>query len=152
MHTYPPAVVAILMLAVATIMWRASKYSARGILQRQFKATFDPGGPYIECGVRFVLDDMPAPCAVRTTREGWYMVTPDAMRKWPNWSNNVAFLKQAVFIPWASLDYYRAKSPMSNWVRFDVKGTKATFFVKWDDALSLLQSGGMPLPPEHRQR
>ena len=145
-HTYSPALVIPLMLAVVALIWWGNKNSARAILSRQFKATFDPGGPYTECDVRFNFDDLPAPCVVRTTREGWYMVTPDWMRKRPNWNNNVALLRQPIFIPWGSLDYYTAKFPMSQWVRFDVKGTKAIFFVKRDATLPLLESGGMPPP------
>jgi hypothetical protein len=150
MHTYSPIAVVLMMLVVAAIMWWGGKYNGRAILQRQFKATFDPGGPYTECDVRFVTDDMPAPCVVRATREGWYMVTPESMRKRPNWSNNVALLKRPVFIPWESLDYYRAKFPMGDWIRFDVKRTRATFFVRRDVTMPLLQAGGRPPPRESK--
>jgi hypothetical protein len=146
MHTYSPMLVTPLILLVIALIWWSNKHSARSILSRQFKATFDPGGPYTECQIRFNYDDMPAPCVVRTTAQGWYMLTPEAMRRRINWSNNVAFLREPVFIPWESLDYYTAKFPMASWVRFDVKGTKALFFVKRDVTLPLLQAGGMPPP------
>jgi hypothetical protein len=66
------------------------------------------------------------------------------MRKRLNWSNNVAFLMRPVFIPWCSPDYDVAKFPMADWVRFDVKGTRAIFFARRDVTLSLLNAGGMP--------
>lgn len=150
MHVYPPITVALMMLAVVAIIGWAAKYNGRRILQRQFKASFDPGGPYTECDVRFVLDDLPTPCMVRASREGWYMFTSDSVRKGWRWNNNTAFLSQPVFVPWASLDYYGAKFPMSDWTRFDVKGTKATFFVRSDVTMSLLQLGGMPPPRQSR--
>ena len=146
MHTSPPAMVALGALAVLALMWWGGRNSSRGIITRKFGTTFDPGGPYTECKVQFVLDDLPAPCVVRTTGEGWYMVTPESARRRWNWANNVAFLRQPVFIPWTALEYSPAKFPMSSWVRFDVTGTKATFFVPRNVALPLLQAGGMPPP------
>lgn len=146
MHTYSPSIVVLCVIAVAAIIGWSARQNGRYILQRQFRASFDPGAPYTECDVRFVLDELSTPCAVRTTREGWYMATPVAARKRWRWSNNTPFLRQPVFIPWAALHYHQAKFPMRNWTRFDVKGTRATFFVKHDVALSLLQAGGMPPP------
>jgi hypothetical protein len=148
MHTYSAPVVIVLIIGVVALMWWSAGRNGRRIVERQFKATQDPGGPYTECDVRFVLDDLPTPCTVRTTREGWYMVTPAWMRKQPNWNNNLAILRQPVFIPWAALDYYPAKFPLRDWTRFDVKGTRAIFFVRNDVALSLLQAGSMPPPRE----
>jgi hypothetical protein len=138
---------AVLVIIFAAVMWWSGKLNARWILENKFPAASDPGGPYTECEIRFPTADVPAPCMVRATHEGWYMFTPKEKRaKW-RWVNNVPFLNKAVFIPWTSLECSQAKFPMRNWLRFDVKSTKAIFFVRKEVALTLLAEAGRPVPP-----
>jgi hypothetical protein len=148
MHTYSPSIVLLLIVATFALIRWSSARSGRAVLQRKFKAGFDPGGPYTVCEVRFVLDDVAATCAVRTTGEGWYMETPAPARARRNWSHYVPVLDHGVFIPWPSLDYQRARFPLRSWTRFDVKGTRASFFVRSEVALTLLRAAGMPPPTD----
>lgn len=145
MSLFAPGSVAIL-IVIAAAFWLGARWNARWILERQFAAATDPGGPYTECEIRFPTADVPTPCMVRVTREGWYMFTPPEMRAQWRWVNNVPFLRKAVFIPWASLAYSQAKFPMRDWLRFDVKQTRAVFFIRKNVGLPLLEAAGRSLP------
>jgi hypothetical protein len=146
MHTYSPAV-AVIIIITAALIWLNAKRDGLSILQKQFAARSDPGGPYTECEVRFPTAEVSTPCLARTTAEGWYMFSPQ--EKIASWRllNNVRFLRTPVFISWSQLVYGPAKFPMQNWVRFDVSSTKAIFFVRRDVAVTLLQAVGKSLPP-----
>lgn len=145
MSLFSPGGAAILII-MAAAFWLGARWNARWILERQFPAASDPGGPYTECEIRFPAADVPAPCMVRVTREGWYMFTPSEMRARWRWVNNVPFLSKAVFIPWTSLACSEAKFPMRDWLRFDVKQTRAIFFIRKNVGLPLLEEAGRPLP------
>ena len=127
------------------LVWRMAKSNGRSILQREFAAVHDPGGPYTACKVRFPIEEMSTPVIVRVTLAGWYMVSPpEEVAKW-SWTNNVPYLREPVFISWSQLQYAPANFPMSRWIRFDVVGTKVLFFVRKDVALPLLREAGRPL-------
>jgi hypothetical protein len=145
MNLFSP-VGAVMVIFIAGLMWWSGKLNARWILEKRFPATTDPGGPYTECEIRFPTADVPTPCMVRVTPEGWYMFTPQEMRATWRWVNNVPFLRKPVFIPWASLECSEAKFPMRDWLRFDVKQTRAIFFVRKNVGLPLLEAAQRPLP------
>jgi hypothetical protein len=96
--------------------------------------------------VRFPLATGSTPCVAHASEVGLYLFTPPEMlRKW-RWVNNIPFLKRPVFIPWSQLEYRCASFPARNWLRFDIRNTKATFFVRRTVALVLLRMAGRPPP------
>lgn len=66
--------------------------------------------------------------------------------KWRGTSYATPLLKQPILIPWCELQYRRASFPAQGKVRFDIRNTKATFFIPRDIALDLIRSGGQPPP------
>jgi hypothetical protein len=134
------------LVVAAFLMVINFKRDTRAILQKQFPAPDTPDGPMTVCELRFPLAEVSTPCVAHASKAGLFMVsTKEEMAKW-RWVNNVPYLKQPVFIPWSRLDPYRARFPMRNWVRFDIRGTKATFFMRQDPAVELLRIGAQPLP------
>jgi hypothetical protein len=51
------------------------------------------------------------------------------------------------FRPWSQLEYRQARFPARGWLRFDIRGSKATFFMRRSVGLELLRAAGQPLPP-----
>jgi hypothetical protein len=146
MSTLSPTAAVLVIIVTAVLIGINVKRDARALLQKQFAATFDPGGPYTECKIRFPLAEVSTPCMARVTAEGLYLFTSAELRATWSWMNNVPFLNKAVFIPWASLAYSPAKFPMRKWIRFDVTSTKAMFFMPREVALNLLRAAGRSVP------
>ncbi|HYM03143.1 MAG TPA: hypothetical protein VET85_09370, partial [Stellaceae bacterium] len=95
----------------------------------------------------FPIGEATTPCQVRATRAGWYMVSPAEALAKRHWISGVPLLEQPVLIPWAQLEYRRAKFPLFRWLRFDIPTAKVTFFVRTSVALNLLREADRPLPP-----
>ena len=144
-HLSPWAAVVMVLVTVGLI-WINRNRDARTILRDQFGASGAPDGLPIECEVRFPLANGSTPCVAHAGEVGLYLFTPPEMvPKW-RWVNNIHFLKQPVFIPWSQLDYRCASFPAGDWLRFDIRDTKATFFVRRTVALELLRLAGRPPP------
>ena len=144
-HLSPWAAVVMVLVAVGLI-WINRNRDARSILHDRFGASGPPDGLPIECEVRFPLAGGPTPCVAHASEVGLYLVTPpEVLRTW-RWVNNIPFLKRPVFIPWSQLEYRCASFPARRWLRFDIRNTKATFFVRQTVALELLRRAGRPPP------
>jgi hypothetical protein len=140
-------VIALVMLAALGLICLNRGRDTRAILQNRFRASQAPDGALTECEVRFPLGELPTPCVAHASEVGLYLVSStEQVAKW-RWNNNVPFLKQPTFIPWTELHYYRARAPLQSWLRFDIRNTKATFFVCETVALELLRAAGWPMQP-----
>jgi hypothetical protein len=146
MTTLSPAAAALMIIVTSALIWFSARRDGRLILQKQFAATVDPGGPYTACEIRFPMAEVSTPCMAQVTAEGLYLFSPEELRATWSLVNNVPFLSKAVFIPWTLLTYGPAKFPMGKWVRFDVTSAKTLFFMRREAALSLLQAAGKSLP------
>jgi hypothetical protein len=143
-HSLLPAIA--LALVTGVLMWIGVKRSARRILQQQFTTDIDPGGPLVECEIRFVADEASTPCGVRLTPAGWYMCRPPSAVARRYSISGVPYLKRPVLIPWTLLEYHYGRFPLRGWLRFDVPSAKATFFIRQRVAMDLLRDAGRPLP------
>ena len=140
-----PLVAVLVVLVTVGLIWLNRGRDALSILQTRFRASHTPEGPLVECEVRFPLTEMPTPCVAHASEAGLYLFsTKEMVTKW-RWTRNIPFIKQQVWIPWSELDYRRAGFPMENWLRFDIRNTKGTFFIKQAVALELLRAAGQPL-------
>jgi len=122
---------------------------SRHNLQAQFGATIEPGGPFVECNVRFVPDEAHTPCIAKATPAGLYLASPEealAKRTWSVEAGGLPCLTKPVLIPWSVLTYHPAKFPLWGWLRFDIPSAKVVFFPRQKVATELLRQAGQPLP------
>jgi hypothetical protein len=134
-----------LLIIFGFVIWIDLKRDGRSLLQSQYLSPFMPAEPYVECDIRFPLDEMSTRCLASASKAGLYLVSPtEAISKW-RWTNNTPLLRQPVMIPWSELIYGRARFPMHNWIRFGIQNTKATFFIRKAAAIKLLESAGRTL-------
>ena len=141
-----PLAAALLVLVTVGLIWLNRKRDTRVILRDRFRTAQVPGDPLTECEVRFPLDDLPTPCVAHASAAGLYLVSSREQIAKRRWGNPVPLLKQQVLIPWPELHYYRARFPLQSWLRFDIRNTKATFFVRESVAMELLRAAAQPLP------
>jgi hypothetical protein len=144
-------VAALLLVVVWALAVRVvKKRDGKRILQQQFAAPVEPGGPFTVCKLLFPPEEGFTPCVVRATQTGWYMFSPEelrARRRGILQYSGIRYLAKPVFIPWNLLEYRYAKFPLRGWwLRFDVPSANATFFVRHRVALELLRAAGRPLP------
>jgi hypothetical protein len=144
-HISPWIVVLVLLITIALI-WLSKRHDARAILQNRFPAPRAPDGPLTECEVRFPLDESPTPCMAHAGTSGLYLASSPVQVARRRWGRNTPLLQQAVLVPWPDLDYYPARFPLQGWLRLDIRGTKATFFIRETIATGLLQAAGQPIP------
>ena len=143
-HISPWIAVLGLLIAIALI-WLSRRHDARAILQNRFPASRAPDSPLTECEVRFPLDELPTPCMAHAGTSGLYLVSSPVQVARRRWGRNTPLLQQAVLVPWPDLDYYPARFPLQGWLRLDIRGTKATFFIRETAAAGLLHAAGRPI-------
>jgi len=142
------AVLVFVLVWVALARALGPRWSRRN-LQAQFRATMEPGGPFVKCNVRFVPDEAHTPCLAKATPAGLYLVSPAealARRNWSVEAGGLPCLTEPVLIPWSLLTYHPAKFPLWGWLRFDIPSAKVVFFVRRKVATELLRQAGQPLP------
>lgn len=127
----------------------AARWNAYFVLREKCLARAAPGGTLLECEVRFPEFAIGTPCVAQGSDAGLYLASTDEQVKRWNWTSQARYdIKKPVLVPWADLEYRYASFPAQGDMRFDLKGTKATFFIRKDVAIQLLQMANRPLPLE----
>jgi hypothetical protein len=132
----------------AGLIWFLKPRFSRGNLQSQFAAPIEPAGPFIECNIRFVPDEMHTRCIALATPAGLYMSSPPQALAEPSsiFRSYDSNLIEPVLIPWSVIEYGPAKFPLWGSTRFDVPSANVTFFVRRKAATELLRQACQPLP------
>jgi hypothetical protein len=136
----PKVVALIAPIIFIFVIWVNVQRNARRIVQTQYSSHVMAPTPSIECHVRFLIDEMSTPCLASVDSAGLYLVSPDKAISKSSWLNDIPLLRNPVMIPWSDLDIRRAKFPMHNWIKFEIRGTKAVFFIRKVPAVKLLAS------------